>query len=1058
MWVRMKASMFGLDKDVFVASVYLPPAGSSQLQPHSISSRFSSLREAVLMAQGLGYVILGGDFNAKVADMDDVLLPDRQFLEDSGLPCQRGCSHLVQNLHGQLLFDLCLSTSLLLGTGRLSGDAVASASFSRGGSGSRLDHFVMDRCTLARVTTSTVEAQRYDSDHKPLVLSLPLVAAAAAAAAGPVAPALPGRPLPNLRWDGSKKSQYAAQLRGQAPAIARCQGLVDAGQLDSAFQELGSVLVGAAVTAGCKSCPGSGRLRACKDKPYFDQECRLLRAKFRYALRHDPDSVRVLARRFSFVIRRKCRQHRQRQTPILLRHLRSNHKVFWQKLNARSSALPAALSAHSAWTSFHANLCSPPAVRLRPVPQPATGSQPGPPLEDLEGDISLAEVKKALPRLANGKATGQAGWPAELLRYAAYHVQLEDGSKFKVWLLAPLLTALLNACFTKGVLPAGISSALVTPVHKKGCTMDPSNYRPIAVGEPLYRLYTIILNARLVAWSELHNLRSPAQAGFRPRLSTIHHVFALRHFIDRALLQRRTLFVCFVDLQKAYDTVQHELLWARLHGIGVGPRMLAAVRSLYSSGTLSMKVGGTAGQPSVQQNGVRQGCPLSPTLFGIFFDGLHDHLHQHAPRAGLQLDSGRWVSSLVYADDVALLSWSSAGLQALLSCMHEYCNGLGLTISPTKTEVVVFNGCTSDTWHVGQHQLPQAASFKYLGFVFHESGSMSPAFGRLAQNGKGANARLHAKYKGLICDKSFPMMRRLFDAVVLPTVSYGCEVWAPACSGTLDPGLKNMLDIQIKFFRQLCHLRKSVTPAIIFREFAERPWLHIWWSQVMGFMRRLSNMPAGSLHLDILKDNITDAGRQSACGNWAKGIVAQFRELGLRSPFTSAGIGVLDSHGFMTRLAQQQHGVWAGLHVSPRTAPSSGAKLCTYHHWFGRPEKFRADPYYELPLPITRLRALMQFRMGSHCLPIEQGRFVRPRLPRHLRRCTLCDSLSTGDERHYLFECSELQSVRDQFSSLFDDASGSMRCLVWHKNQKAVSQLLTAVFRTVETLNTIPSS
>ena len=96
------------------------------------------------------------------------------------------------------------------------------------------------------------------------------------------------------------------------------------------------------------------------------------------------------------------------------------------------------------------------------------------------------------------------------------------------------------------------------------------NYRPIAVGEPLSRLYTIILNARLVAWSEEHGLRSPAQAGFRPGHSPIHHLFALRHFIDRAM-QRRPLFL--VDLQKAYDTVQHDLLWARLEAIGVSPRM-----------------------------------------------------------------------------------------------------------------------------------------------------------------------------------------------------------------------------------------------------------------------------------------------------------------------------------------------------------------------------------------------------------------------------------------------------------------------------------------------------
>ena len=160
----------------------------------------------------------------------------------------------------------------------------------------------------------------------------------------------------------------------------------------------------------------------------------------------------------------------------------------------------------------------------------------------------------------------------------------------------------------------------------------------------------------------------------------------------------------------------------------------------------------------------------------------------------------------------------------------------------------------------------------------------------------------------------------------------------------------------------------------------------------------------------------------------------------------------------MTKLAQQQHHVWEGLHVFPRACPSSGAKLCTYHHWFGRPGKFHGVPYYDLPLSVTRLRAIMQFRMGSNGLPIEQGRSVRPRLPRHLHPCTLCRTLSVGDERHYLFECPELHMTRAQHSSLLHDAQGSMRSLVWHKNQAAVSQFLAAALHRVETLNTILSS
>ena len=178
---------------------------------------------------------------------------------------------------------------------------------------------------------------------------------------------------------------------------------------------------------------------------------------------------------------------------------------------------------------------------------------------------------------------------------------------------------------------------------------------------------------------------------------------------------------------------------------------------------------------------------------------------------------------------------TASGLQGLLDSMHAFCLGLGLTISPSKTEVVVFNGSSCDTWHVGQHVLPRSASFKYLGIVFHESGSMTEALARLLQNGKGAAARLAAKHKALMCDKSFPMMRRLFDAVVRPTVSYGCKVWAPACSPALVPQLKDMQNIQLSFFRNLCHLRKSVMPHIVFREFAERPWLDSWWSMVLRF-------------------------------------------------------------------------------------------------------------------------------------------------------------------------------------------------------------------------------
>ncbi len=208
-----------------------------------------------------------------------------------------------------------------------------------------------------------------------------------------------------------------------------------------------------------------------------------------------------------FADRRKCRQYRQQQTPRLLCHLRSKHKCFWTNLNNKQATLPDALSSHSAWQRFHQNLCAPPAVPLAKAP--SAEHPPAPVSGGLDDVISKAEVQKPLPKLANGKALGRTGWPAEFLRYASYYVEDENGNMKNVWILAPLLTSMLNAFSLGSSIQACVSSGLVTPTHKKGCTLDPANYRPIAVGEPSYLLYIIILNDHLVHWCEKHGLCSP---------------------------------------------------------------------------------------------------------------------------------------------------------------------------------------------------------------------------------------------------------------------------------------------------------------------------------------------------------------------------------------------------------------------------------------------------------------------------------------------------------------------------------------------------------------------
>ncbi len=112
-----------------------------------------------------------------------------------------------------------------------------------------------------------------------------------------------------------------------------------------------------------------------------------------------------------------------------------------------------------------------------------------------------------------------------------------------------------------------------------------------------------------------------------------------------------------MDLKSAYDRVQWPLLWDLLRRLGVHGKMLGAVQSLYDNCLLFMRVSGYTGEGRTPSMGLRQGCPLSATVFGLFIDGLHHYLEAMAPAAGIQIQRLR-LRELVYADDICLMASS----------------------------------------------------------------------------------------------------------------------------------------------------------------------------------------------------------------------------------------------------------------------------------------------------------------------------------------------------------------------------------------------------------------
>ncbi|MCO5614740.1 hypothetical protein L7F22_069024 [Adiantum nelumboides] len=200
--------------------------------------------------------------------------------------------------------------------------------------------------------------------------------------------------------------------------------------------------------------------------------------------------------------------------------------------------------------------------------------------------------------------------------------------------------------------------------------MDPGTYRTIMIGPMLAKLYGAVLEA-LSTLAETEGLRAPGQAKFRRSFSIIDHIFTLRCLIDQTRVKKRRLYCCFVDFRKAFDTVPREVLFRRLMDLGVGEEMIWGIYALYEH--VSGRVGcpGGTSDTFVSTIGVKQGCPLSPTLLGIYIDEFVDFI-QH--RGGDKVEiGGTTVHILLYADGIVLVAESVEGLQRHLSALDDFC-------------------------------------------------------------------------------------------------------------------------------------------------------------------------------------------------------------------------------------------------------------------------------------------------------------------------------------------------------------------------------------------------
>ena len=179
-------------------------------------------------------------------------------------------------------------------------------------------------------------------------------------------------------------------------------------------------------------------------------------------------------------------------------------------------------------------------------------------------------------------------------------------------------------------------------------------------------MFSIILNCRLTKWSESNHKFDDSQFGFRFDHSTIDAIFILQSLISRSLDDRKKLFCAFIDLKKAFDLVDRDLLLTKLFVFGVSNKMVKIIQSMYKTANNIVRFRGMLSEKFATYSGVKQGEPLSPLLFLIFINDLHDFLTSSSVSVGLVNLGNLFIFLLLFADDTALFALTADGLQVLL--------------------------------------------------------------------------------------------------------------------------------------------------------------------------------------------------------------------------------------------------------------------------------------------------------------------------------------------------------------------------------------------------------
>ena len=240
-----------------------------------------------------------------------------------------------------------------------------------------------------------------------------------------------------------------------------------------------------------------------------------------------------------------------------------------------------------------------------------------------------------------------------------------------------------------GTPPPSWGESVVKPIHKKGNSSDPTNFRMIALSGCIGKTFHLLLNDRLTAYLLQNNLIDPKmQKAFLPGINgCIEHNMAMEEIIKDARARKRTVHITFFDLEDAFGSVPHSLIDHSLRRNHLPENICTYFSTLYNSSQAITLTPSWRSEPYSFRRGVFQGDPLSPTIFLMTFNPVLQHLKLIEEKIGYKLHNENSTASFItlpYADDFCLITTDVRRHQKLIKEIDTNITSMGMKLKPSK--------------------------------------------------------------------------------------------------------------------------------------------------------------------------------------------------------------------------------------------------------------------------------------------------------------------------------------------------------------------------------------